>query len=68
MRIVGKIDREIYKCIKEDIITDEFIITDVQIKHIQERHPKDCERFSAYFGQIVENRIILLNQKGQIQH
>lgn len=41
MRIIGQIDREIYKCITESIITNEVIITDVQIKHIQERHPND---------------------------
>ncbi len=46
MHQVGKINREIYKCISNDIVTDEVIITDVQIKHIQERHPMDYERFS----------------------
>lgn len=51
---VGKIDREIYKCITDDIVTDEVIITDNQIKHIKERHPNDYERFSQYFKEIVE--------------
>lgn len=36
---IGKIDREIYKCITEDIRTDEVIITDNQIQHIKDRHP-----------------------------
>lgn len=43
MHIVGKIDREIYKCITKDIVTDEVIITDERIQHIKERHPKDYE-------------------------
>ncbi len=50
---VGKINREIYKCITDDIVTDEVIITDNQIQHIKDRHPNDYERFSQYFGQIV---------------
>ena len=33
---IGKIDREIYKCITEDIRTDEVIITDNQIQHIKD--------------------------------
>ncbi|MDO4920833.1 MAG: PBECR2 nuclease fold domain-containing protein [Phascolarctobacterium sp.] len=38
MYFVGRIDREIYKCIAEDIVTDEVVITDNQIQHIRERH------------------------------
>lgn len=51
---VGKIDKEIYKCITEDIVTDEVIITDNQIQHIKDRHPNDYERFAAYFDEIVK--------------
>ena len=50
---IGKIDIDIYKCITEDIVTDEVIITDNQIRHIKDRHPSDYERFSRYFGEIV---------------
>lgn len=50
---IGKIDREIYKCITEDIRTDEVIITDNQIRHIKDRHPSDYEQFSKYFCEIV---------------
>jgi hypothetical protein len=42
--IIGKIDREIYKCITEDIVTDEVIITDNQIQHIKDRHPEVYDR------------------------
>ena len=51
---VGKIDVNIYKCVTEDIQTDEVIITDRQIEHIKERHPNDYERFSQYFEEIVK--------------
>lgn len=50
---VGRINRDIYKCITDDIVTDEVVITDNQIQHIKDRHPNDYERFSQYFGQIV---------------
>lgn len=52
---VGRIDREIYKCITEDIVTDEVIITDERIGHIKERHPNDYERYYEYLKEIVEN-------------
>ena len=54
VHIIGRIDRYIYKCVSEDIRTDEVIITDNQIQHIKERHPNDYERFSKYFSEIVE--------------
>ncbi len=52
---VGKIDKNIYKCITEDIVTDEVIITDERIRHIQERHPNDYERYYRYLKEILEH-------------
>lgn len=54
VHIVGKIDREIYKCITNDIVTDEVVITNNQIQHIKDRHPNDYERFASYFDEIVK--------------
>lgn len=51
---VGKIDKNIYKCITEDIATDGVIITDERIQHIRERHPNDYERYYGYLKDIVE--------------
>ena len=51
---VGKINKDIYKCITEDIRTDEVIITDERIAHIKERHPSDYERFCGYIPEIIE--------------
>ena len=48
LHYIGKIDREIYSCITEDIQTDEVIITDAQIQHIKDRHPNDYERYFKY--------------------
>ena len=50
---VGKIDIEIYKCVTEDIQTDEVIITERQIEHIKERHPSDYERYFSYAQEII---------------
>lgn len=55
MNYVGKLNKEIYKCITEDIIDNEVIITNEQITHIKERHPNDYEYYSQYFKEIIEN-------------
>ena len=60
---VGKIDREIYHCIAEDIVTDEIIITVVQIMHIRERHPNDYELFSTYFDKIIRDPDYIIEAK-----
>ena len=52
---VGKIDRNIFSCITEDIVTDEVIITEKQIAHIRERHPNDYERYSGFFQEIISS-------------
>lgn len=52
---IGKIDKNIYKCVDEDIATDEVIITDERIAHIKERHPNDYERFYSYIPEIISN-------------
>ncbi len=54
MRTIGKIDRDIYKCIAEDIVTDEVIITEKQIEHIKERHTNVYEKFGDYFNEVVK--------------
>lgn len=53
MQTVGHIDIEIYRCITDDITTDELIITDERIQHIIERHPSNYERFVNYIPEII---------------
>ena len=55
MRVIGKLDIDIYRCIAKDIVSDEVVITDKQIQHIKQRHPNDYERYSQFFGEIVGN-------------
>lgn len=52
---IGKIDKNIYKCVTEDIVTDEVIITDERIAHIKQRHPNDYERYYKCLKEIVEH-------------
>lgn len=52
---VGKINREIYKCVTEDIVTDEVVITDERIEHIERRHPGDYKQYHDYLADMVLN-------------
>lgn len=58
---VGKIDRNIYSCITEDIVTEDVIITDERIRHIKERHPDDFEKYQRYMTEIIENPDYIIN-------
>ena len=53
-RFVGRIDREMFRGVPVNIITDEVIITDERIQHIRDRHPGDFERYERYLREIVE--------------
>ena len=54
VHFVGKINREIFKAVSDDIQTDEVIITDERIKHIKDNHPGDYEKyFDKYAGSII---------------
>ena len=55
VNFVCKLDKELYKVVTEDIRTDEVIITDERIQHIQKRHPDDYERFSTYLAEIIQS-------------
>lgn len=53
VQTVGKIDIQKYSCITPHIRTDEVIITDERVVHIQERHPNDYERYCSYIPRII---------------
>lgn len=63
VRLVGKIDKKIYSCITQNIVTDEVIITDERIGHIKERHPNDYERYCEYLKEIVEKPDYIVETK-----
>lgn len=47
MHFVGKLNKEIFRCISKDIRTDEVIITENQVNHIIERRGE--EFYAKYF-------------------
>ena len=49
MYYIGKIDIKIFRCIADNIQTDEVIITDERIAHIKEKHPNDYERYYRFY-------------------
>lgn len=54
MYYIGKIDINIYKCVAEDIVTDDVVITEGQIRHIETNHPHDYEKYGKYISEIVQ--------------
>lgn len=60
---VTKLDIEKYKCVSENITTDEVIITDERIQHIKYRHPNDYERYAQYLPEIVGNPDYIIRDK-----
>lgn len=60
---VTKLDIEKYKCVSENITTDEVIITDERIQHIKDRHPNDYERYAQYLPEIVGNPDYIIRDK-----
>ena len=63
MHLIGRISKDIYKCVTEDLVTDEVIITDERIQHIKDRHPNDYERFYGYLQEIVEQPQYIVETK-----
>ncbi len=63
MRIIGKLDLEIYGCISDDIITDEVIIIESQLKHIQSEHPDAYEKINQYLEAAVMDPDYIFSDK-----
>ena len=54
MYLVGRLYKEIYRVITEDIVTDEVILTEEGIEHIRQRHPHDFELYKDMLRQVIE--------------
>lgn len=54
MRVICRLDRGIYSCITQDIVTDEVVLVDERIIHIKDHHPNDYERFGMYIRRMIE--------------
>lgn len=51
---IARIDKDIYSCVTDDIVTDEVILTEERIAHIKEHHPNDYERYGHFIKQMLE--------------
>ena len=63
MYFIGKINKEIYKCISDDIQTEDVVITEERVQHIKERHPNDYERYCEFIKEIVEQPDYIVETK-----
>ena len=54
MNFICKINRELYRVVEDDLVSDDVIITEQQIFHIEEGHPGDYARLSAYIPQALQ--------------
>ena len=52
---IGKLDKSIYKCVTEDIQSEDVIITEKQVEHIKTHHPNDYERYFQYAESIISD-------------
>lgn len=57
------IDTKIFHCVTTDILTDEVIITDERIRHIEERHPGDFEKIEPFLSDILNYPDYILEDK-----
>lgn len=55
MLYIGKINRVLFEVITPDIQTDEVILSDTQIKHIQAHHPGNFESYVNDLTEVVQN-------------
>ena len=55
VHFIGKLDKALYSCVTDDIITDEVIITDERIRHIKEHHTGDYEAYKQYMAYAIES-------------
>lgn len=63
VQTVGRIDIEKYRCIMDDITTDEVIITSERIQHIQERHPGAYEKIKDFLQAALDDPDYILEDK-----
>ena len=63
VRFIGSIDKDLYKCVADNITTDEVIITEERIAHIEERHPGHFEIIEPFLKLAVEKPDYILEDK-----
>lgn len=66
MQYIGKIDIEKLGKYRKRIITDDVILTEERIKHIQEHHPGDYEKYGIYITEIISNPDYIIDDSKNI--
>ena len=54
MQVIGRIDLEKFSKHFPDMTTDEVIMTDERIGHIEKRHPGAYERYGQYIPEVLD--------------
>lgn len=60
---IGKIDVELYKCITPDIATNEVIITQERIEHIDNHHPGDFQEIKPFLETALKSPDYILDDE-----
>ena len=60
---IGRLDKNLYSCITKDIIVDEIVITENQMKHIQERHPDVFENLIMDIKEAIDSPDYIIKDK-----
>ena len=66
MQYIGKIDKNKLGKYKYRLVTDDVILTEERIKHIQEHHPGDYEKYKDYIIEIVNNPDYIIDDNKNI--
>ena len=60
---IGNLNMQIYKCINEEYVTDEVIITEKQLIHIKEQHPEAYDNTISYIKPVLEQPDYIIKDK-----
>lgn len=60
VNFICKIDKSLYSVVERDIVTEEVIITEQQIFHIEEGHPGDYDKLAGYIPDVLQNPDFIL--------
>lgn len=67
MRKIGQINIEMYRCIAENITTDEVILTDERARHIEEhREAGFLEKYEKYFPLVIADPDYIFPDKRRV--
>lgn len=63
VKVIGKIDRSMFRAIALEITTDEVILTSERADHVRQRHPEDFDRYQQYLQTVITAPDYILRDK-----